>query len=271
MTKIKLVAVDLDGTMLSREAIITRRVKDAVAAVRAAGVHFTISTGRMYPSAARFARELEIDLPLIVYQGALVKNSFSGEVLLYRPLPLVYTREIITRVHQLGYHLNGYLDDRLLVERDTPEGRRYSAMSGVEMEVVGDFNEFFECDPTKLLVVAEEPQLDRLQAELAPVYRGKVHIVKSKPHFLEFSHINATKGVALAYLASYFGVQREEIMAVGDSYNDIEMLEYAGVGVAVANAREEIKLIANYVTSQTYGDGVVEALERYVLGQSVHD
>jgi len=270
MTKIKLIAVDLDDTMLSRELTITSRVKEAVAAVRAAGVHFTISTGRMYPSAARFARELGIDLPLIVYQGALVKNSFSGEVLLYRPLPLVYAREIITRVHQLGYHMNGYLGDRLLVESDNLEGRRYATMSGVEAEVVGDLNEFFECDPTKLLVIAKEPQLDQLQAELAPVYRGNVHIVKSKPHFLEFSHINATKGDALAYLANYFGVQREEIMAVGDSYNDIEMLEYAGVGVVVANAREEIKLIANYVTSQPYGEGVVEALERYVLGPSAH-
>lgn len=271
MTKIKLIAVDLDDTMLSRDLTITRRVKDAVAAVRAAGVHFTISTGRMYPSAARFARELEIDLPLIVYQGALVKNSFSGEVLLYRPLPLSYAREIITRVHQLGYHLNGYLGDRLLVERDRPEGRRYAAMSGIEMEVVGDLNEFFKQDPTKLLVIAEEPQLERLQAELAPVYRGKVHIVQSKPHFLEFSHIDATKGAALAYLARYFGVQREEIMAVGDSYNDIEMLEYAGVGVAVANAREEVKLIANYVTAQPFEEGVIEALERYVTGLFVHD
>jgi HAD superfamily hydrolase (TIGR01484 family) len=122
----------------------------------------------------------------------------------------------------------------------------------------------------KVLVIAEEPQLDRLQAELTPLYRGKVHIVKSKPHFLEFSHINATKGDALAYLAHHFGVKREEIMAVGDSFNDIEMLEYAGVGVVVANAREEIKKIANYITSKPYGEGVVEALERYVLGDSAH-
>jgi Cof subfamily protein (haloacid dehalogenase superfamily) len=256
--------------MLSRDATITRRVKDAVTAVRAAGVNFTISTGRMYPSAARFARELEIDLPLITYQGALVKNSFSGQVLLYRPLPLVYAREIITRVHTLGYHINGYLDNRLLVERDTPAGRRYAAMSGVEMEVVGDLNHFFDCDPTKILVIAEENELEQLQAELSPLYLGKVHIVRSKPHFLEISNIKATKGDALAYLARYFGVQREEIMAVGDSFNDIEMLEYAGLGVVVANAREEIKKVANYVTSEPYGEGVVEALERYVLGYSTH-
>lgn len=266
MSKFKLIAVDLDDTLLSREFQLTDRVKEAVAAVRAAGVQFTISTGRMYRSAVPFARELGLDIPLITYQGALVKNSLSGEVLLYRPLPLVYAREIINRVHQLGYHLNGYLDDRLLVEHDTPEGRRYAAISGVEAEVVGDLLQFLDRAPTKVLTIAEESLLDRLSTELTPLYAGKVHIVKSKPHFLEFSHPQATKGDALAYLTGYFGVKREEIMAVGDSYNDLEMLEYAGLGVVVANAREDVKKMAGYVTSAPYGEGVVEALEKFVLG-----
>lgn len=266
MSKFKLIAVDLDDTLLSKDFQLTGRVKEAIAAVRAAGVQFTISTGRMYRSAVPFARELGIDIPLITYQGALVKNSLSGEVLLYRPLPLVYAREIIARIHQLGYHLNGYLDDRLFVERDTPEGRRYAAIAGVEAEVVGDLLKFLDRDPTKVLTISEEPLLDRLSAELTPLYEGKVHIVKSKPHFLEFSHPQATKGDALAYLAGYFGVKREEIMAVGDSYNDLEMLEYAGLGVVVANAREDVKKRAGYVASAPYGDGVVEALEKFVLG-----
>lgn len=266
MSRFKLIAVDLDDTLLSRDFQLTGRVKEAVAAVRAAGVQFTISTGRMYRSAAPFARELGIDIPLITYQGALVKNSLSGEVLLNRPLPLVYAREIIARIHQLGYHLNGYLDDRLFVERDTPEGRRYAAIAGVKAEVVGDLLKFLDRDPTKVLTISEEPLLDRLSAELTPLYEGKVHIVKSKPHFLEFSHPQANKGDALAYLAKYFGVKREEIMAVGDSYNDLEMLEYAGLGVVVANAREDVKKKAGYVASAPHGDGVVEALEKFVLG-----
>ncbi|BAF60916.1 predicted hydrolase [Pelotomaculum thermopropionicum SI] len=265
MPKFKLVAVDMDDTLLSRDLKLTGRVREAVAAVRAAGVYFTISTGRMYRSALPFARELGLNIPLITYQGALVKNSHTGELVLYRPLPLARAREIIARIHELGYHLNGYLDDRLLVERDTPEGRRYAAMSGVEAEIVGDLLEYLDRDPIKVLTIAEEPLLDRLSAELTPLYRGKVHIVKSKPHFLEFSHPQATKGDALAYLAGCFGVKREEVMAVGDSYNDLEMLEYAGLGVAVANAREDVKKKAGYVTSAAYGDGVVEALEKFVL------
>ncbi|TEB10110.1 Cof-type HAD-IIB family hydrolase [Pelotomaculum propionicicum] len=263
--KYKLVAVDLDDTLLAEDLSITGRVKEAVKAVRAKGVHITVSTGRMYRSAARIAGELGIEIPLITYQGALVKNSLSGEVLVYRPLPLDCARELIARVHQLGYPINGYLDDRLLVERETPESRRYVSISGVQAEVVGDLLHYLDRDPTKILAIAKEPLIDQLAAELIPLYRGRAHISKSKPHFLEFSHTQATKGQALAFLADYFGVQREEVMALGDSYNDLDMLEYAGLGVVVANARDEIKEKADYVTSASYGDGVVEALEKFVL------
>ncbi|MDD4334236.1 MAG: Cof-type HAD-IIB family hydrolase [Desulfotomaculaceae bacterium] len=262
---VKLVAVDLDDTLLSREAQITARVRKAVAAVRAAGVYFTVSTGRMYKSAARIAGELGIDIPLITYQGALVKNSLSGEVLVDKPLPLAYAREISARVRQYGYYLNGYLDDRLLMERDDKEGLRHAAIAGVEVEVVSDLLEFLKRDPLKVSTIVKEPLLDQLKAELASLFEGKITVHKSKPHFLEFSHIEATKGTALAFLAAYLGIKREEIMAVGDGDNDLDMLEYAGLGVVVANAGEEIKQFADYVTAASYGDGVVEALEKFVL------
>jgi len=267
MSNFKLVAADLDDTLLDDSLRLTGRVKEAIVAVRAAGVQFTISTGRMYRSAVPYARELGLEIPLITYQGALVKNAFSGEVLFYRPLPLVYAKDIIARVHELGCHLNAYLDDRLYMENDTPEGRKYMRISGVKAEVVGDFLAFLDRDPTKLLAIADEPLLDRLSDELTPLYKGKVHIVKSKPYFLEFSHTQATKGRALAVLAGYFGVKREEIMAIGDSYNDLEMLEYAGLGVVVANARDDVKKKAGYVTSAPNGEGVAEALEKFILGR----
>lgn len=267
--RLKLVAVDLDDTLLAQDLSVTDRVKSAVKLVRAAGVHFTISTGRMYKSASRFARELGIDIPLITYQGALVKNSLSGEVLIEKPLPLAYAREVIARVHQYGYHLNSYLDDRLLFERDTPEGRRYAALSGVDYEIVGDFLNYLDRDPMKIIAIAEECLIDKLKAEMNPFFAGKITVTKSKPHFLEFSHLQATKGFALSFLASHFGIKREEIMAVGDGYNDLDMLEYAGLGVVVANARGEIKEKAGYVTEATYGDGVVEALEKFVLDKKI--
>ncbi len=269
MPGIKLVAVDLDDTLLAPDLKLSPRVKEAVAAARAAGVCFTIATGRMYCSAVPFAAELGIDVPLITYQGALVKNSLSGEVLIYRPLPLEAAREVIGCLRRYGCHLNGYLDDRLLVERDTPEGRRYASFAGVKLEVVGDFLQYFDRDPLKVLAIADEPLLDKIQEELTPVFDGRVHIVKSKPRFLEFSHPLATKGEALSCLARLCGAAREEVMAIGDGYNDLEMIEYAGIGVAVANAGEKVKASADYVTRLPYGEGVVEALEKFVFGRPI--
>jgi HAD superfamily hydrolase (TIGR01484 family) len=149
MQAFKLIAADLDDTLLDDDLRLTDPVKEAIVAVRNAGVQFTVSTGRMFRSAVPYAEELGLDLPLITYQGALVKNALSGEVLLHRPLPLIYARDIIARVHELGYHLNAYLDDVLYMENDTPEGRRYSQISGVKPELVGDLLNILDRDPTK--------------------------------------------------------------------------------------------------------------------------
>lgn len=267
MKTFKLIAADLDDTLLDDQWRLTKQVKEAVLAARGAGVQFTLSTGRMFCSAAPYAQELELDLPLITYQGALVKNSTSGEVLLHQPLPLAYAKAIINRIHDLGYHINAYLDDTLYMEKDTPEGRRYTQISGVQPKLVRNVLEILDQAPTKILAIAEEHLLDQLQAECEPQYAGQVHIAKSKPYFLEFSHPLATKGHALQALAEGLGIKREEVIAIGDSYNDLEMLEYAGLGVVVANARDTIKEKADYVTSAPNGAGVVETIEKFILGR----
>jgi HAD superfamily hydrolase (TIGR01484 family) len=153
------------------------------------------------------------------------------------------------------------------MEQDTLEGRRYSFISGVKPKLVGDLLRVLDRPPIKLLAIAEEPLLDQLSAELRPKYAGRVHISKSKPFFLEFSHPEATKGHALAALAEFYGIKREEVIAIGDSFNDLEMIEYAGLGVMVANAREELKSLADYVTKANNGAGVVEVIEKFVLGR----
>ena len=265
MQEYKLIAVDLDDTLLDEQLNITEPVKAAVSLALDAGVRFTFATGRMFRSAKPYAALLGLELPLITYQGALVKNPLTGGVFLYRPLPLDKTREIIAHIHTLGYHLNVYLDDRLYMERDTPEGRRYAAIAQVQPEYVGDLLGFLDQPPIKLLTIAEESLLDQLSAVLTPQYAGRVHISKSKPYFLEFSHPQATKGYALQALAESYGIKREEVIAIGDSYNDLEMVEYAGLGVMVANARAPLKAKADYITSASNGDGVVEVIEKFIL------
>ncbi|MDQ0285133.1 Cof subfamily protein (haloacid dehalogenase superfamily) [Desulfofundulus luciae] len=265
----RLLAVDLDDTLLDKDLRISEDNRRALALARRAGVVVTLATGRMYRATLPFARELEIDAPLITYQGALVKHAVTREVVVHRPVPLACAMDIIARVQSRGYHINIYLDDHLYVERHTDESRLYQSISGVQARAVGPLVPFLKearQDPTKVLVIAREEKLDELATELRPLYGDNLHITKSKPYFLEFSHPQATKGHALAAVAAAYGFKPGEVIAVGDSYNDLEMIEWAGLGVAVANARPQVKARADYVTASNEDGGVARVVEKFILG-----
>lgn len=268
MPEYRLVAVDLDDTLLDSALEVSPRTVRALARAREKEVVVTLATGRMFRSAAPIARRLGIDAPIITYQGALVKHPFTGAELLHQALPNKTARSVIECLLGYGLHINVYLDDRLCMEKLTEAGDRYARLSRVEAHVVGDLPTFLgERDPTKVLAIASEAEILRVMAEMIAVFPGElVHITRSKPYFLEFSHPAATKGLALRHLAEHCGVPREAVMAVGDGYNDLDMIEYAGLGVMMANAREEVKRYADYVTGSNDADGVAEAVERFVLG-----
>lgn len=268
MSRVRLVAVDLDDTLLNSELQISPRVKSAVSRAVEQNVRVVLATGRMFPAAVPFARELELETPLITYQGALVKEHLTGRELYHRPVPLELAVDVIKRLSPTGFHLQVYVDDALCMPRLTPEGERYARISGVDPRVVGDLLHFLRVPPTKIVMIAPEGEIDLLLPGLLTRYNGALHVSKSKPYFLEFSEPRATKGEALRHLSAELGIAREEVMAIGDGYNDIPMLEFAGVAVVVGNARPEIKAHAAHVTAGNDEDGVAVALETLVLGES---
>ncbi len=267
MAEYRLVAVDLDDTLLDSALQVSPRTVRALARAREKGVIVTLATGRMFRSAAPIARRLGIDVPIITYQGALVKHPLTGAELLHRTLPNEVARAIITRLQEYDHHINVYLDDRLCMEKLTPEGKRYADLSQVEAYVVGDLLSFMgKRNPTKVLTIASEEKILIQMRDLQALFPAEqVHITRSKPYFLEFSHPLATKGQALQYLATHYGIPREAVMAVGDGYNDLDMVAYAGLGVMMGNARDEVKQYADFITASNDADGVAEAIERFIL------
>jgi len=240
----------------------------AVEQAREAGVRVTLATGRMFRSALPYARELGVEEYLVTYQGGLVKHAVTGDVLFHRPVPLDLALEVIELVNRHGYHINTYVDDMPYIARQTKESELYTAISRIPMEEVGDLSAFLRergQDPTKVVVVTREELIESLLAEVRPLFWDKLHITKSKPNFLEFSHLLGNKGDALAAIAGHYGVARNEIIAVGDGYNDLEMLDYAGLGVVVGNARPEIKERADYVCRTNDECGVAEVVEKFIL------
>lgn len=240
VSKIKLIALDLDDTLLHNDLTISKRAREAITKAVEQGTAVTLATGRMFCSALPYARELKLNLPLITYQGALVKYA-DGRVVYHRPLSLELAREVVDFILPYGYHLNVYIDDELYMEKNSPEGQRYVAMTKAPLHLVDHLGKAMDRDPSKLLVIASSEKLDKLALDLRKRFGDVINITKSKSHFLELGHPGATKGEALANLAASLGLVASQVMAIGDSLNDLDMLEYAGVGVAMENALPEVK------------------------------
>jgi Cof subfamily protein (haloacid dehalogenase superfamily) len=264
---IKLVALDLDDTLLDPGLKISDACVESIKEARQRGVRITISTGRMYRSALPYAQQLEIDVPLVTYQGAWVKNSLSGEVLYHKPVPKEKAREVMHLLKSSGVHYHSYYNDQLVMESLSPEGRFYSQLAGVEVNLVDDLIARLDTEEAmKIMAISKnEKLLMELQKHLKLTYGKKLHITLSKPYFLEIMHPEADKAKALKVVAGHYGIKRQDVMAIGDSFNDIEMIEWAGVGVAMGNAVQAIKDAADFATSSNEEEGVAQALQRFVL------
>ncbi len=265
---IRLVAMDLDDTLLRNDWTISPRVVKAIQKAQAQGVKMTIATGRMPISTRPYALQLGVDVPVITYHGAMIQQVLSGEILFRRVIPSALAAEIVEDVAKRGIYGQVYLKDRVVASQLNEWSREYAKIASVHIEE-RDLSVLLSQEPEgveKILLIGEEAVLDQLALYLKQGYGKKVHITKSKPRFLEITECSVNKGVALAALAKQFGIVQEEVMAIGDSFNDLEMIQYAGMGVAMGNARLEIKELADIVTASNEEDGVAEAIERYVLG-----
>lgn len=263
--KYKLVAMDMDGTLLNEKLEISSRTKKAIQQAKEENVQVTLATGRMYQSVLPFAQELGLAIPLITYNGALVRDSVTGETYYHEPVPLEYAQRIVQLVERRGLHLNVYLNDNLYVREINDQVKLYVGIAKVEAHAVGNMQEFLQEAPTKMLIIGEPEQLATLAQEIREELGEQVEITKSKPYFLEIISRKVTKGQALKVLAQQLGIKQEEVVAFGDNYNDLSMIEYAGLGVAMANGPKDVQEKADLVASSNQAEGVAEVLEKYVL------
>lgn len=270
--KIRLLVVDLDGTVVGESNQITPTVIAAVQAAQRQGVRVAIATGRMYRSALRFHQVLGSDLPLMTYQGALIKNPGDGEVIRHWALSPDYATKLLDYLEQpelrdrLSIHF--YINDQLYVREITQDTRLYAKRSNIEPIAVGDLRQIVDQKPTKILALSCDPALiDDLLVSLRSRYSpAELYFTKSVATFLEATHPLVNKGTAVRYLAEeMLGLRAENVMTIGDNFNDLEMLQYAGVGVAMGNAPEPVKAIARWVAPEVEADGVAVAIQKFVL------
>jgi len=261
----KMITIDVDDTLLNDDAEVTPGTIEALRAAVDRGVIVTLATGRMFASAKQIAKRIELNVPLITYQGSLVKNLLDEEVLYERNIAAEVGAFLFEYAVKHGIHLQGYYNDVLVSPEENQWLIDYAKLSRVPYQIEPDLAALAAKSHTKLVFIDEPKKLDLVARELWGLVGDRVHITKSKPHFLEIVHKEATKGHAVKFLANYFGCSLEQVIAIGDSWNDREMIEVAGLGVAMGNAVSALKEAADFVTKSNNEDGVRYVIERFVL------
>ncbi len=280
MSAIKLIALDIDGTLLTPQGELTPRNRAAIERARRAGVVVVLVTGRRFGSAHALLRELELDLPLISHNGALTKDVETLETLDYHPLDEVVAREIIRIGRRDGADIlccddpQGY--GRLVIEEISPANlalHRYLNRYREAVVRVPDLLDYVDHPPIQLMFSGACAPMDELAARLGTLVGSHIQLFMTRYRSADLTILDAlsptaSKGGSLATIATSYGIDPAAIMAVGDNHNDLTMLRYAVLGVVMANAEAELRQLDFALTASNEEDGVACAIERFVFGEA---
>ena len=260
---IRFIAIDLDDTLLDAQGNIPAPAHDAILEAQAAGVLITLATGRMFSAARSYAQKLNIQLPIICYQGALMQKHDAEEPLSCLTLSPQLGSELLGILRELQIYYHGYFGDELYVEVLTEDNQNYARHIGVPIKQADDLGDIMRNLPTmEIMAVLEPNRIDEVEQMLRQQLGQDLFITRFRDYVLEFMHPQAGKDKALQTLTAQYGVERHEVMAIGDGYNDINMLQWAGMGVAVANADEKALAAADWICPSNQEAGVAVAIRR---------
>lgn len=274
---IKLLALDIDGTLLTPRGELTPRNSAAINRARQLGVLVVLVTGRRFNSARELVQRLELDIPLVSHNGALTKNIETLETLDFHPLDTAIARSIIGVGREFGADMICCDDPEglgtMVIEGVSPDNKslhRYMDKYRDSVVEVPDLLEYVDHAPIQMMFSGRCDPMDEFAECLKAAVGERIQLFKTRYRSVDLTILdalsdNASKGASLATVAQRHGVSREEVMAIGDNHNDLTMLRYAGLGVVMANAEDELKEMGFELTSSNEEDGVAEAIERRIL------
>lgn len=264
----KLVAIDMDGTLLKEDKTVSNITKKAIERAQKKGVKVVLASGRPIEGIYRYLDELKLvseDDFVLSFNGSIIQNTKTKEVICKNVLKgsdLLYLYNISKKV---GVNVHAFS----AVGCITPKMSKYTevegTINGIDIKIV-DFNNIDSSEDLYKVMMIDEP--DILEKAIKDIPEGvydKYTVLRSTPYFLEFLNKNSNKGEGVKALANYLGIRKEEVICIGDAGNDLHMIEFAGLGVAMGNAFEEVKKAADYITSTNEDDGVAEVIEKFIL------
>lgn len=261
----RLCAVDMDGTLLTSDNRITDATIDAIRAVSGRGIYFCLTTGRPPVAVMPYQRALGLDTPIIVYNGGRIVDPDGSETLFERTLDRQNALDVMLTGMEIGATMCLWAKDRLYANTVNERSEFYRQVSGAEMTVPGDILPLAGKNIMKIVMCGTPDEISRYQSAARERLGDTVSIASSGPEFLEFFDRRVSKGAALEKLCGILGIDVSETIAIGDSYNDEQLLRAAGLGIAMGNAPDEIKDICAEVTASNDEDGVRLVLEKYFL------
>lgn len=266
----KILVLDIDGTLVNSSKNISPETKRGIMNTQERGHLVMLASGRPAPGMMRYAKELELEKYggyLLSYNGARIINCRTGEIVYQRTLPRHILPGLFRFAKANGLGLLTYLGDSIILGTRTDEYVELeSRINGMPIRQVDDFLNFIDFDVNKCLLTAPPDQAEEYMALLSEKYYGILSIYRSEPFFIEIMPKNVDKATSLDRMLETVGLKREDAICCGDGYNDISMISYAGVGVAMKNARPEVKAAADYITPHSNDeDGLVDVIDTFIL------
>ena len=260
-------AFDLDGTLLRRDLEITARTLAAVEGLRQQGMRLVVATGRRYESAVEHAETLGFggDDPVVCYGGSMVRRM-DGETLLHRTLPKDLGLEVLRWAAERDLHARVFVNGRVITSPSSPAALRFSKRLEepgiVEADSPAEWLAGAEEEPTKLVIVDHPDDVPAWLEEAQEAFRDRLFVTRSLPHYVEVGGLEGTKSTALEFLCGRWGIDPERVLAFGDADNDVDMLRFAGRGVAVGPMTAGVREAADEVVPGVDEDGVARYVEK---------
>lgn len=264
----KLIAIDMDGTLLKGDKTISKENYSAIQKARKAGVKIVLATGRPLNGIKKYLSHLNLmneDDYAVVFGGAMVQNNKSEKVISHNILELKDWNYLFSLSKKLKVNIHALTESSCITPKDNKYSNREATMNNIPLIIDNPANMKENFSIIKIMFIDEPEILEEVLTRLPEELYDKYTIVRSAPCYLEFLNINANKGLGVEALAKSLNIKQEEVICIGDAGNDTHMVEYAGLGVAMENAFPELKEVANFITLSNENHGVAHVIDKFIF------
>jgi len=266
MKEFKLIAIDMDGTLLNDDLEISQKNKAVIRNLINKGKIVILATGRTFKSASHYAKQLQLDVPIITYNGALIKETISNDIVYSKTIDIGYAKELLSFGEKYDVYTKVYIDDVLFVKSECDEAKTFSQRHRIDYRSIGRLSRGIEDNPYLIVFKDSLDKIKNVKEKIKTELKLPISYTMSTPNSLEFTSAGVSKATSLEYLTARLNIKRDETLAIGNSLNDLDMLRWAGLGIAMKNSDESLLKKWNVASEfDNNDDGVAKILNKFLV------